>query len=64
MTGEAFFFRASAGFCGLSVIGARSGEREAHSTRSSATLIAAFESRVWGSEPGRALSAAFNSSWL
>ncbi len=27
-------------------------------------LIAPAESRVWGSEPGRALGAAFNSSWL
>ena len=26
--------------------------------------IAVAESRVWGSEPGRALRAAFNSSWL
>ena len=27
-------------------------------------LIAAFESRVWGPEPGRALRAALNSLWL
>ena len=27
-------------------------------------LIEPAESRVWGSEPGRALWAAFNSSWL
>ena len=27
-------------------------------------LITVAESRVWGSEPGRALGAAFNSSWL
>jgi len=27
-------------------------------------LITLAESRVWGSEPGRALRAAFNGSWL
>lgn len=27
-------------------------------------LIEPAESRVWGSEPGRALWAAFNSAWL
>jgi hypothetical protein len=27
-------------------------------------LITVAESRVWGSEPGTALRAAFNSSWL
>ncbi len=27
-------------------------------------LIAVAESRVWGSEPARALRATFNSSWL
>jgi hypothetical protein len=28
------------------------------------TLIGVAESRIWGSEPGRALRAAFSSSWL
>ena len=66
MTGEALFFfplfRRVLWLVGDRVVleRARCSEHEVVGE----VLIAAFESRVWGSEPGSALRAAFNSSRL
>lgn len=66
MTGEALFFFPL--FRGILRVGgdrvvlerARCSEHEVAGD----VPIAVAESRVWGSEPGRALRAALNSSWL
>ena len=66
MTGEALFFFPL--FRGVLCVGgdrvalarARCSEHEVVRD----VLIGVAESRVWGSEPGRALWAAFNSAWL
>ncbi len=66
MTGEAlFFFPCFRGV--LRVGGDRAVLRRARCSEHEVVadvLIEHAESRVWGSEPGRALRAAFNSSWL
>lgn len=66
MTGEALFFFPC--FCG--VLPHLAARRVVERTRCSEhevvanVLITLAESRVWGSEPGRALRPAFHSSWL
>ncbi len=66
MTGEAFFFlpcfRGVLRHLGDRVVLARARGSEHEVVRD--VLIELAESRVWGSEPGSALRAAFNSSWL
>jgi hypothetical protein len=66
MTGEAFFFfplfRGVLRRLGARVVLPRARCSEHEVARD--VLIGVAESRVWGSEPGRALRAAFNSAWL
>ena len=66
MTGEALFvfpcFRRVLRLGGDRVVLRRARSSEHDVARD--VLITVAESRVWGSEPGRALWAAFNRSWL
>lgn len=66
MTGEALFFfpcfRGVLRFGGDRVVLPRARCSEHEVVRE--LLIERAESHVWGSEPGRTLRAAFNSSWL
>lgn len=66
MTGEALFFfpcfRGVLRLGGDRVVLERARCSEHEVVRD--VLVTVAESRVWGSEPGSALGAAFNSAWL